>query len=288
LRNFQNIVNKRKLEALGLGDYDIRSMFIPAQGCDFIICDYSGIELSILAAMSHDEQLTYQIIRGDIHSFVANQLCGDAIHRVLGDLITPANKKSNHTAKAIRDLFKPVSYGIIYGSTGYNLYRTLYFELLGLGIPITQADADVWVERWKHELFPGTGQLLKKNSEYAVTRFYTESALGRKRYWPADIRFDKWRMLAAMREGSNQPIQATCADMLKTAMVHLDARLDKSRGRIVAPVHDELLSETRKDYTQEAVPIIKEVMENAARSMYPDADPMLFIAEPKVSDCYDK
>jgi DNA polymerase I-like protein with 3'-5' exonuclease and polymerase domains len=158
-------------------------MFIPAPGRAFIISDYSGIELSILAAMSNDAQLTYQIIEGDIHSFVANSLIGDKIEQVLGERLTKKNRKiGNH--KVVRDLFKKVSYGIIYGSTGYNLYRTLYFDLLAIGITITQQECDVWVERWKHELFPGTGVVLATNSNYAVTRYYTESVLGRKRYWP--------------------------------------------------------------------------------------------------------
>lgn len=285
--NLQNLVNKKKLTALGLADHDIRSMFIPATGCDFIISDYSGIELSILAAMSNDKQLIYQILQGDIHSFVANSLAGSAISSVLGDQLTPKNAKTPQ-GKAIRDLFKPVSFGIIYGSTGYNLYRTLYFDLRSLGINITQDDADMWVERWKNELFPDTGQLLRQNALHAVTRYYTESALGRRRHWLHDVRFDKWRMLAAMREGSNQPIQATCSDALKQAMIYLDAEMDRSRARIVAPVHDEILSETRKDYTEECVPIVKNCMERAIRELYPDADPMLFTAEPKISDRYDK
>lgn len=283
----QNLPNKRKLEALGLGDYDIRSMFIPAPGCDFIICDYSGIELSILAAMSLDEQLTYQILKGDIHTYVSNSLAGELIERALGEPMSKKNAKIGKY-KAIRDKFKVVSYGIVYGSTGYNIYRTLYFDLLSLGIMITREMADKWVDQWQHELFPQTGKLLRKNAELAVTQYHTTSALGRRRYWTKDVRFDKWRMLAAMREGSNQPIQATCADMLKLAMIDLDTMIDKSRARIVAPVHDEILSESRKDYTQECMPIVKHAMESNARALYPDADPMLFIAEPKFSNCYDK
>lgn len=276
------------MTALGLGEYNIRSMFVPAPGCDFIICDYSSIELAILAAMSGDERLIYEILRGDVHAYVTNSLIENSLRATIGDIITPANKKSNPTAKTIRDLFKRVSFGIVYGSTGYNLYRTLYFDLFALGIHITREEADMWVEKWKNELFPQTGALLQKNANFAITRYYTESALGRRRHWEQDIRFDKWRMLAAMREGSNQPIQATCADMLKLAMVDLDPKFDPSLARIVAPVHDELLSESQSIYTDQAMPLVKESMEWAARSLYPDADPMLFIAEPKSSDCYDK
>lgn len=286
--NPQNLPNKKKLTDIGLGDFGIREMLIPAPGRDLIISDYSGIELAILAAMSGDKRLTYEILQGDIHSFVANNLAGEKIKYAIGDLITPKNQKSDARAKTIRDKFKPVSYGIIYGSTGYNLYRTLYFDLLSLGITITQADCDMWVERWKHELFPDTGALLQRNAEYAVTRFYTTSALGRRRRWTPEVRFDKWRMLAAMREGSNHPIQATCADMIKMSTVRVFEGLDASRARQAASVHDELVCESDKDYTDEAVPIIKEAMESSARDLFPAADPLLFIAQPKVSDKYDK
>lgn len=285
--NFQNLPNKDKLDILGLGEHNIRGMFIPAPGRDFIISDYSGIELSILAAMSNDDELIHQILVGDIHSFVANKLAGAKIEAAIGSLLTPQNKESG-SPKIIRDAFKPVSYGIIYGSTGYNLYRTLYFKLGAVGVHISQKDCDEWVDRWKHELFPGTGTLLKTNSEMAITRFYTESALGRKRFWEPTIRFDKWQMFAAMREGSNHPIQASCADMMKQAMYDFDHTVDSKRGRIVACIHDEILAESEKDYTAECATIVKASMEGAARNLFPNANPMLFTAKPKISDRYDK
>lgn len=285
--NFQNLPNKDKLRNFGLDNYDIRSMFIPAAGRDFIICDYSGIELSILAALSGDEQLIHQILAGDIHSFVANNLAGEKIKSAVGSLITKENKGTGNF-KIIRDLFKPVSYGIIYGSTGYNLYRTLYFALQNVGVHINQTDADLWVERWKHELFPNTGKTLGTNSELAVTQRFTSSAMGRKRFWPADVRSDKWKMLAAMREGSNQPIQGACADMIKLAMYLVDKELDERHGRLVACIHDELLTESAHAYTETASEIVQRNMEKAARDMFPYVDPQLFRAEPKVSNCYDK
>lgn len=262
-------------------------MFLPAPGRAFIISDYSGIELSILAAMSNDKELIYQIIDGDIHSFVATQLIGDKIVDALGSALSKKNRKSG-AHKIVRDLFKKVSYGIIYGSTGYNLYRTLYFDLLAVGITITQAECDVWVTRWKNELFPGTGEVLTRNSTLAVTRYYTESVLGRKRYWTDEIRRDKWKMFAAMREGSNQPIQGSCADAIKKSMVYFDQRVDPERGRLVACIHDELLAEADLTYAEECAILIKDSMESAIAELFPGADRRLFVAEPKISSKYDK
>ncbi len=287
--NFQNLTNKRKLVDMGLGDHDIRSMFIAAPGCDFVICDFSGIELVILALLAQEPRLIDQILKGDIHAYVANSLEGDRIKAAIGDYITPENKKSNHRAKDIRDAFKTVSYGIAYGSTGYNMYRTLYLPLAHCGIIISQKDADRWVEDWKNELFPNTGRLLNQNGEYAVTRGYTESVLGRKRFWSSDVRYgDKWKMLAAMREGMNQPIQSSSADMTKLALVMLDQRLDHRYGRIAGTVHDEIIVESQHHYTDQAMVLTRHCMESAGYLLFPYADPGLIVAEPKKSNCYDK
>lgn len=288
--NFQNLPNMRKLSALGLQSCDIRSMFVPAEGCDFIICDYSGIELVILAVMSGDKKLLHELLQGDIHAYVANSLEGDKILRAHRELVTPINKKvKGGPWETIRNEFKRVSYGIAYGSTGYNMYRTLYMPLASVGINITQKDADRWVEDWKSILFPETGKLLNKNSEYAVTRGYTESVLGRRRHWLVmEIRQEKWKTFAAMREGMNHPIQASSADMTKLAMVLLDPKLDKRYARIVAAVHDELLVESQKSYTDTAAQLTKQCMEDAGYILFPTAVKGLIQAEPKISDRYDK
>lgn len=265
-------------------------MFVPAEGNDFIISDYAGIELVILAMMSGDKKLIHELLQGDIHAYVANSLEGDKIVRAHKELVTPLNKKIRGGPwETIRNEFKRVSYGIAYGSTGYNMYRTLYMPLASAGIHITQKDADRWVEDWKNVLFPETGRLLSKNSEYAVTRGYTESVLGRRRYWPlAEVRQDQWRTFAAMREGMNHPIQSSSADMTKLAMILLEPKLDKRYARIVAAVHDELLIESRKSYTPIAVELTKQSMERAGYLLFPMAEQGLIQAEPKVSSRYDK
>ena len=220
---------------LGLQAYDIRSMFISAPGRSFIICDYSGIELVILAAMSGDAALKSQILGGDIHTYVANALYGEEIKAALGDYINEENKgDKKRPFKTIRDEFKRVSYGIIYGSTGWNLYRTCGNTFATYGMHITREECDRWVEAWAHELFPDTGKLLDRNAEQAITRRYTASVLGRRRQWPIDVRSSNRSMFAAMREGKNQPIQATSADITKLAMLRVQQHIDLGRARIVA------------------------------------------------------
>jgi DNA polymerase-1 len=256
----------------------------------FIISDYSGIELVILAAVSDDGNLIDQILQGDIHSYVANSLFGPQMDQVLGGRITKDNRKDKSQPFAtVRDLFKPVSYGVVYGSTGWNLYRTLAAPLGSLGFHITQDECDAWVDRWKHELFPNTGKLLSDNARYAVTRGYTESVLGRRRRWDLnEIRKLDWMYNAAMREGMNQPIQSSSADMTKLAMIYVHGALDPARGRIALTVHDEIVAEVREDYADEAVVIIQREMERAGYDLFPNLPRGAVTAEPKKSTKYDK
>lgn len=286
--NFQNLPNHGKMQTVGLTEYDVRSLFVAPPGRVFIISDYSGIELAILAAFSQDEQLIYQIVQGDIHSYVAMSLYGDEITRVLGSPITPENRKKGHH-KQVRDLFKPVSYAICYGSTGYNLYRVLNLGFQELGFHITRELTDSWVERWKKELFPRTNAFFEYQALSAVTAYRTESVLGRKRFWNEQKTRETMKAYrAAMREGMNQPIQSSSADMTKLAMVLTHHALDPQRGRIVASIHDELLVEVDEDYAEEAGRIVQECMEKAGYMLFPHAPQGLIRAEPKVSSCYDK
>lgn len=286
--NLQNLPNATKMDVLGMSDHNIRSMLMAAPGRTFIISDYAGIELSILAAMSGDETLIEQILLGDVHSYVGTQLFNDEIARVLGEPITKKNRKLGRH-KIVRDEFKRVSYAICYGSTSWTLFRTCSIPLATVGIHITQEIAEDWVTRWKTELFPKTGPLFEANAHKAVTQYYTESLLGRKRHWnAAEVRTSKKRFFGAMREGMNQPIQSTSADMTKLAMRNLDRVLDWERARLVACVHDELLVEADHEYAEEAAMLTKDAMETAGHSLLVGFPKGLVIAEPKLSNCYDK
>lgn len=289
--NFQNMPQDKNFAPLGLGDYIVRHVFIPAPRRKFIISDYSGIEMVIIAAMSCDNILIEQIKNGDIHSYVANNLFGTVIQERFGSLITKENKKQE-VFDRIRDAFKPVSYGIAYGSTGHGVYRGCASKLAKVDVHITFEEAESWVHRWKHELFPGTGKFFEYNSRSAVTKYYTESAIGRKRFWNKEfVHSNKWRYLAVQREGMNQPVQSTSADMTKLGQLLLYDHLDLSRGRLVGTIHDELLVEVDEDYVEEAIPIVKNAMESAGYMILPQLRKYpypLIIAEPKVSNKYDK
>lgn len=279
--NLQNLPQSGKLKALGLQDHDIRSMFIPSPGRKFVIADFSGIEAVILAAWSQDENMLNQLAHGDIHSYVATNLFGVEVTKAR------ASEKLEPDL-SLRNAGKTLTYAIMYGTTGWNLYRTLANVLASVGITMTQDDGDYYIKRW-HTLFPSAGRVLQQNSFKAITQYYVTTALGRRRRWEQQYLTAKGARNAAMREGSNAPIQGGSADMTKLALLKASQRLNRQRSVLLLCVHDEIVAEADDDYAEEAATIIKECMEEAGYELYPAAKPFLLIkADPKLSQCYDK
>lgn len=283
--NVQQIPNDIKLARLGLKDYSIRQCFIAPKGRVFIGSDYSAIEAVIIADMSGDDRLAYEHIHGDLHITVAHETIGHFYSEVLK--LNDDNKKKQ-PFKAFRDASKRVTYGIAYGIGGMALADQMTIDLASTGIKVTSEQGEAFKDIWLNKTFPQAGKFLQGNARCAVTRGYTESALGRKRFWNLErISQDKWKFLAAQREGSNHPIQATSADMIKLAMSGIYQRLDRRKARIVLCVHDEILIESVSAYAETACLIMKEEMENAAKTILPKLGKHV-IVDPELSERYVK
>ncbi len=282
--NFQNLPNDKKLKVLGLGLYSLRKCIEATKGRKLIIADYSGIELVILAANSGDVKLMEMILKGDVHTAVARE--------VLGYLeITQENKKKE-PHKLWRDAAKTMSYGIAYGTTGRNIAETLNIMLASVGFKITSEEGDQLIQKW-FALFPDTYAYLQSNAEKAVRDGFVIDCWGRRRNWDRDTFIDKWKRLAAMREGQNMPVQGSSATMTKRAIWLLWERLDRKRGRIIITVHDEIVVEAVDSYLQEAMDITKECMEQAIKETLPTVAHDVGKYEgtsvnPSYSDRYDK
>jgi DNA polymerase-1 len=282
--NFQNLPNDEKLRILGLGAYSLRKCLEATKGRKLIISDYAGIELVILAANSGDKKLMDAILRGDVHT--------DVTINVLGYKdITKENKKKN-PHKLWRDAAKTLSYGIAYGTTGRNIAETLNIKLASVGFKIDADEGDKLIEKW-YKLFPDTEAYLSKTAAHAVKYGFVCDAWGRRRNWDQNWFVDKWKRLAAEREGKNSPIQGTSATMTKLAIRMLWERLDRKRARIIICVHDELVVEAIDSYVDEAMQIVKECMEEAIRQTLPIVAHDVGLYEgtsvsPSSSDRYDK
>ncbi len=282
--NFQNLPNDKKLKILGLGKHSLRKCIRATKGRTLIIADYSGIELVILAANANAQSLMDKILRGDIHTDVTVEVLDYK-------LITKQNKKED-PHKIWRDAAKTLSYGIAYGTTGRNIAETMNIMLASEGFKIDATEGDKLIEKW-FALFPEVHEYLKKNANKAVRDGYVTDAWGRRRNWDQAWFVDKWKMLAAGREGMNAPIQGTSATMTKQAIWLIWQKLDRKKARIVLTVHDEIVVEAVDSYAQTASDIVKECMEQAIRETLPSVADDIGKYEgtsvsPKFSDCYDK
>jgi DNA polymerase-1 len=284
--NFQNIPQDGKLRNLGI-TRSIRNCFKAGKDRSFLIFDFSGIELVILAALSQDQKLLDQILKGDIHLYVT--------HNVLKYTnITPENKKKE-PHKPWRDASKTLSYGIAYGVSGPSVAEQMNQRLAPYGFHATPEDGNAMIEGW-YNLFPDTKAYLEAQARNAITAGVVKSSMGRRREWNTD--FDtKWKMLAAQREGMNSSIQGTGADMFKIAVKLVYEKLYEKyahkNAAMVMFVHDELVVECDNNIVDNVYKIMKQCMEESIRITLPILSEYIgkyegTSVEGSISDKYDK
>lgn len=221
---------------------EIRKAFI-ARDEDHVLlsCDYSQIELRIIAALSEDENMLDAFKKGlDIHAATAAKVYGVALEEVTSEM--------RRNAKA-------VNFGIAYGQSAFGLSQTL---------GISRSDAKEIIDNYQKE-FPGVSQLMAKNIEFAHQEGYVKTVLGRKRYL-RDINSANYTVRAqAERLAINAPIQGSAADMIKVAMIHIHKAFlkKKFKTRMTLQVHDELVFDTHVSELEEVKEIVVELMKNA-------------------------
>jgi DNA polymerase I-like protein with 3'-5' exonuclease and polymerase domains len=282
--DLQQIPNDIKLKRLSI-PYSIISCLKAAKGRVFVSSDYSAIELVILADLSGDDRLGHEVINGDVHLVVVKEALASLTPLALE--ITNENK-GKEPFKSLRQAAKRVSYATAYGVTGVSLSEQLAIDLGALNIKVSKEQADKILLDWKTKAFPQAGKFLKESANQAVTRGWTESALGRKRWY--DLAYaaeNKWKLFSYMRQGSNQRIQSSSADLTKMALRYAYEALDPKKERIVLTVHDEIVIESIVSYKETAKRILKESMEKPALEMFPRMGKYI-IVDVKESTCYDK
>lgn len=284
--NAQQITQDGKLRRVGI-NHSIRQCLKAKSGSKLIIADYTAIELIIAAVMAEDKKLLNEVLGGDPHIIV----CHTALAKLFPDAANvTAENKSIYPYRTYRDVSKMTTYATMYGVTGSGLSDQINIALAELGAEVDRSSAQALIDFWKTESFPVTGRFLAENAKKAVTDGYTESALGRKRFY--DLRYameegNKFKLFAFMREGSNQPIQSTSADITKLGMFMVDKHLDRKRARIVLTVHDEILVEADSDYAEEAASIVSHYMEKSAMVIL-GIDRGIVSVDAHISECYDK
>ena len=200
----------------------IRKAFIAGPGYDSLLtADYSQIEMRVMAHLSGDEALIEAFNSGeDLHSSVAARVFGVSPKEVTGEL---------------RRRVKAVSYGLAYGQSAYGLAN---------GLGISNAEATKIMEDY-FARFGGVRDYLHQVVDEARQTGYTETLLGRRRYFPDLTSTNVPRRQMAERMALNAPIQGSAADIIKVAMLRVEKALIEAglRSRLLLQVHDELVLE---------------------------------------------
>ncbi|RBQ00089.1 DNA polymerase I [Bifidobacterium xylocopae] len=240
--NLQNIPNKN---AAGR---EIRSAFVPGEGFESLLsCDYSQVELRIMADLSGDEALIEAFKSGtDFHKYVASLVYGIGVDEVSSDQ---------------RSHVKAMSYGLAYGLSTYGLAQQL---------DVSPAEADVLKSQY-FSTFGKVHDYLESLVEDARVKGYTETIFGRRRYFPGLKSKRRPTRDAAERAALNAPIQGSAADIMKIAMIKAQHTMSEAgcRSRIVLQIHDELVVEIAAGEEKQVAALVKEAMEHAVRLAVP-------------------
>ena len=225
----------------------IRQAFIAPPGYRLLAADYSQIELRIMAHLSGDTSLLQAFAEDrDIHQATASE--------VLGVPLTEVTSEQRRSAKAI-------NFGLIYGMSAFGLARQL-----GIGRNEAQKYVDLYFER-----YPGVKRYMDNTREQARSQGFVETVFGRRLYLQ-DINSRNAPMRQyAERSAINAPMQGTAADIIKRAMVAVDAWLRESHvdARLIMQVHDELVLEVRAELADEMTEKIRRHMSEAAQLRVP-------------------
>ncbi|TLU61979.1 DNA polymerase I [Enterobacter sp. MF024] len=221
----------------------IRQAFIAPEDYIIVSADYSQIELRIMAHLSRDKGLLTAFAEGqDIHRATAAEVFGMSLESVTGE--------QRRSAKAI-------NFGLIYGMSAFGLSRQL-------NIPRKESQKymDLYFER-----YPGVLQYMENTRAQAKEKGYVETLEGRRLYLPDIKSSNAARRAGAERAAINAPMQGTAADIIKRAMIAVDAWLEKEqpRVRMIMQVHDELVFEVHKDDLESVSKKIHELMENSVK-----------------------
>ncbi len=223
----------------------IRRAFVAAPGTEFLVADYSQIELRILAHMSGDAGLV-EAFRNDedIHTATAARVAGVSAVDVTPDM---------------RRRAKVINFGLLYGMEAYGLAQRL---------EISRDEAQAHVDAYFTQ-FPEVKAFMQGIVTEAKRTGFTTTLLGRRRYLPELNSNNVRNRQMGERMALNAPIQGTAADIIKKAMVELEANLADTGGRMLVQIHDELVLEVPVDELDAVAALTRSTMEGIVELSVP-------------------
>lgn len=234
--NLQNIPTRTEA---GKG---IRALFVPGPGYDWLMsCDYSQIELRILAHVAQDPLMLESFRENqDVHARTASEVFGVPL-----DLVS----------HEMRSRAKAVNFGIVYGISDFGLARQL---------GCSRKEAGEFIENYLAR-YQGVKEYMERMKSLAREQGFVSTLLGRRRYLP-DINNRNFNLRSfAERTAINTPIQGTAADIMKLAMLRVDKALQNSglASRVLLQVHDELVLEVKEAEREATAALVQQEMQNA-------------------------
>lgn len=240
--NLQNIPIKYEMGR------EIRKVFIPKEKGDIILsCDYSQIELRVLAHMANDENMINAFKHhSDIHRKTASEVFNTPFEEV-----TPL----------MRSRAKAVNFGIIYGMSDFSLAQDL---------KISKKEAAEYMAIY-FDRYPNIKSYLNETVEKAKEYGYVLTILNRRRFIPEIKSSNKIVKALGDRLAMNAPIQGSAADIIKIAMVKVYNRLNKEKlkSKLILQVHDELILNVKENEEENVRALVKEEMEKAVKLKVP-------------------
>ena len=225
----------------------IRQAFIAPEGRKIVAADYSQIELRIMAHLSSDAGLLHAFANElDVHSATAAEVFDVS----LDDVTTDQRRKA-----------KAINFGLIYGMSAFGLAKQ---------IGVARGEAQEYIDRYFAH-YPGVADYMDATRAIAHEQGYVETLLGRRLYLPEINARNKQRQLAAERTAINAPMQGTAADIIKLAMIDVDAWLTKTAldAKMIMQVHDELVFEVADEACETLCDNVTERMANVIELQVP-------------------
>jgi len=222
----------------------VRRAFVAPEGHRLVSCDYSQVELRLLAHLSEDPELVSAFQRDeDVHASTAAAIFGQPLEEITGDQ---------------RALAKTINFGLMYGMSDYGLSART-----DLSVDEARAFIDAYFQRFRR-----VREYLDSTIEFAREHGYVQTIMGRRRYFPElrqGSRVNASVARAAERAAINMPIQGSAADIIKLAMIRLHDRLEQQGldARMVLQVHDELVLEVPEEELDQVCGLVVDTMESA-------------------------
>jgi DNA polymerase-1 len=226
----------------------IRRAFVAPEGRRLVACDYSQIELRIMAHLSEDVGLVRAFESGaDVHRATAAEVFG--------------KKSLDEVSGNERRAAKAINFGLMYGMSAFGLARQL-----GIGRGEAQDYIALYFSR-----YPGVRDFMERTRQDARDRGYVETVFGRRLYLENIKATNQGLRAGAERAAINAPMQGTAADIIKRAMIDIDAWLAShaSRAKMILQVHDELVFEVEADFVDTLVGEASRRMAGAASLRVP-------------------